>query len=1090
MKLRAQELIFISSVLILIIFASYFFFNLTGNVVLSQECSDGKDNDGDGAIDLDDIGCYATNKTYEMVNGDVLLGVNLGRLEYWTNEWVFTNFMKSSSLGAYKSFGSEIPDRDLVPKDENGYPLEIPFIYEGKSYTFQPKFFYDDTKYFPLGVYTILYDGEGKLNFEWNNAKVISSEPGKYLVEISNIKPDQGIQMTILESKKGNHIRNIRIIPPGLEENQTFHPVFVERLANSSVIRFMDLMKTNSQNIVNWNDRTPKGYYTQSGKVILKNISISSINKIPDNQFSGKWPVEVKTKTPHGLTTGQIVKFSGTDAYLRYKNESGDVITSILEKETRMVEVVDAYTFRTDIFHPGWKRYRLDGNPYNYPFVEFKSGTKGNLVLEINSGIAYEYIAELANTVSADPWITVPHLADDEFVRNLARLMKNNLEPERKVYLEYSNELWNSAGGFRQTQYAEAMGRKTGLGTHNFKAKRSAEIFKIFEEELGDERVINVVAGQAASTSIGEQFIKGFYSLVANPSKTMPEVYAIAPYFGDSNYWRTIKNNGDFERLSVEQIINGLIASLSEDTSLEAQRNKLISDKYNLSLVAYEGGQHLSVNSSQSPKLKEIWKHPKMKNLYDEMFKGWYGNGGELFLHYTYVSKISDYSWGMLEYQDQPVSEAPRYQSYLETMKELGDSRAISPPPANQTPEPEPTPEPVCGNGILEFGELCDGESRICEIDGAQGIESCNSECNGWECVVEEEPTPEPVCTLTSANWVENSSIEGEYVRLDIYSENCFGERIIISVWEDDGLFGDDFINNFTSVLLGNPITSVWKSVWVEDMVGSPEYYFYVTLTNQTNQTIQSSNLLKVSKLSAPVQNNTNTTSPSNDTEVPDDNSTLPDNNQTLPDTNVTLPDSNVTNPTTPTSPSNNTNVTLPGNVTIPTSPTNNTNVTAPGNQTSNPTNPTNDTNVTIPGSSNSTENNQTVSNNTQVGNNENEELNELNSKGSSSGTTSTRTSTISKLIYQLVTPSNDLELEEENEIINQSSEQISENPNEQTFLSRSTVWTLISFVLIFILIVILLIVLHARRMKEDRELTKQRALMVSSFNTNYSVMR
>src|SRR5262245_4977175 len=39
-------------------------------------------------------------------------------------------------------------------------------------------------------------------------------------------------------------------------------------------------------------------------------------------------------------------------------------------------------------------------------------------------GIALEHCLDLANKLEADPWLCIPHLADDDFVRNFAKLVK------------------------------------------------------------------------------------------------------------------------------------------------------------------------------------------------------------------------------------------------------------------------------------------------------------------------------------------------------------------------------------------------------------------------------------------------------------------------------------------------------------------------------------------------------------------------------------------------------------------------------------------------------------------------------------------
>jgi hypothetical protein len=58
-------------------------------------------------------------------------------------------------------------------------------------------------------------------------------------------------------------------------------------------------------------------------------------------------------------------------------------------------------------------------------------------------GVAWEYVVQLANQLDKDVWINVPANASDDYIQNLATLMRDQLEPDRVVYVEYSNEVWN-----------------------------------------------------------------------------------------------------------------------------------------------------------------------------------------------------------------------------------------------------------------------------------------------------------------------------------------------------------------------------------------------------------------------------------------------------------------------------------------------------------------------------------------------------------------------------------------------------------------------------------------------------------------------
>src|SRR5439155_26809058 len=63
------------------------------------------------------------------------------------------------------------------------------------------------------------------------------------------------------------------------------------------------------------------------------------------------------------------------------------------------------------------------------------------------NGVAWEYVVQMANLVHKDLWINVPALATDDYVTQLATYLKNNLDPDRVVYVEYSNEVWNGIFG-------------------------------------------------------------------------------------------------------------------------------------------------------------------------------------------------------------------------------------------------------------------------------------------------------------------------------------------------------------------------------------------------------------------------------------------------------------------------------------------------------------------------------------------------------------------------------------------------------------------------------------------------------------------
>ena len=124
---------------------------------------------------------------------------------------------------------------------------------------------------------------------------------------------------------------------------------------------------------------------------------------------------------------------------------------------------------------------------------------------------------QLCNMLKIDPWFCIPHRATDDYIAQFARLVREKLDPSLKVYLEYSNELWN--WGFHQAGWmlrsplagalVEAKGGKAWKDSEKTKGEGHPErigalfrrTFAIWEREwAGDaqKRLIRVCAVQAA----------------------------------------------------------------------------------------------------------------------------------------------------------------------------------------------------------------------------------------------------------------------------------------------------------------------------------------------------------------------------------------------------------------------------------------------------------------------------------------------------------------------------------------------------------------------------------------------------------------
>jgi hypothetical protein len=100
-------------------------------------------------------------------------------------------------------------------------------------------------------------------------------------------------------------------------------------------------------------------------------------------------------------------------------------------------------------------------------------------------GAAWEYVINLANTVNKDAWINIPISADAGYVRHTAQLFKDSLKPNLNLYVESSNEVWNTAPGYEQSAYNKSWAQALGITEHQNHARRAVSLAMSFDSVFG-----------------------------------------------------------------------------------------------------------------------------------------------------------------------------------------------------------------------------------------------------------------------------------------------------------------------------------------------------------------------------------------------------------------------------------------------------------------------------------------------------------------------------------------------------------------------------------------------------------------------------
>lgn len=159
-----------------------------------------------------------------------------------------------------------------------------------------------------------------------------------------------------------------------------------------------------------------------------------------------------------------------------------------------------------------------------------------------NTGIAIELQIELCNKANVDCWFTHPYLADDDYLRQQAQLIKRQLKPNLRAYIELSNEVWN--GSFSAFNQAIQAGQAGGLPGSNqwyqgiaHEMYRALQMFDIYAQVFGADqmgtRVIRLFA-ESGNLDLTTQAFKNVYTSSRwNPSGQKIDMLALAPYIGN-----------------------------------------------------------------------------------------------------------------------------------------------------------------------------------------------------------------------------------------------------------------------------------------------------------------------------------------------------------------------------------------------------------------------------------------------------------------------------------------------------------------------------------------------------------------------------
>ncbi|MEP7146656.1 MAG: hypothetical protein ABI792_06570 [bacterium] len=192
-----------------------------------------------------------------------------------------------------------------------------------------------------------------------------------------------------------------------------------------------------------------------SGEYIVLYDGEGEINLWCDAIIISQTPGRIVVNVTAGLCSMMQLKIS--------RSASGNHIRNI-----RFLMPGTEFTYQTQPYNQDWInklkpfktiRFMDWGATNNSPHISWNDRAQtGNYTWATKQGVPYEEMARVCNYLNSDMWINIPHKADNNYITQMADLIRNNLNPNLKIYVEYSNELWNPT--FEQTTYLNSIGNQ------------------------------------------------------------------------------------------------------------------------------------------------------------------------------------------------------------------------------------------------------------------------------------------------------------------------------------------------------------------------------------------------------------------------------------------------------------------------------------------------------------------------------------------------------------------------------------------------------------------------------------------------------
>jgi hypothetical protein len=321
-------------------------------------------------------------------------------------------------------------------------------------------------------------------------------------------------------------------------------------------------------------------------------------------------------------------------------------------------------------------------------------------------GVAPEAMIHLANIVGADPWFNTPHAAADDFHAGFATLARDTLRPDLTVYIERSNEAWNSLFESGKALYAEAP--PLGLLAAELHAQKSARMAAVWGEVWGaaarEARIVHVLSTQTVNPWVTRTMLRNASVLatvdaigvtayidcggLGSAAKAQLTALRDVSYVFEQCYAQlpNIASQWAGQQAEIDAALAAAGAPAASPPPPPPGGSDDVSDARGrsawrrIALAVYEGGPGLVEDAciqggpsvTPTPKLEDIFTAASRDERMEPLYRAYLASFGQLglaggraaahpFMHFSSGGRPSRYgAWGLLEASTQALSASPK----------------------------------------------------------------------------------------------------------------------------------------------------------------------------------------------------------------------------------------------------------------------------------------------------------------------------------------------------------------------------------------------------------------------------------------------